>query len=405
MKDDLAHTATADNLIVVGWLVVDRIDPWEMQAFLQAHGQMLARLKDEFPGFEWRMPVVHRLEPVHRPAREPVTLLDEGLQERDQQQWDFVFVLTRSDLNSHYKPFALAVPSRALTAAVISTFRLAYQESMELTPPQELQELLQNRLFRLAMHLFGDLNGVPHSDDSEGFMYEPQSAMDLDKMGRYSEDERAALFETLSDVADTRLEEEPEAEQGGMLRFYLKAVWIGIDDIWSSVIQAKAWEFPFRLNRLTTAAISTLVILLMTAEAWDLGMSEPPLLVVGFSLMALVLASVFIVKRHRLIFRRGGRRLSEQTVFKNVSIVVVVFLGMSVTYLMLFGLALLLAWALFDPGLVEDWTGSLPGEIGVGHYFVLAGLISSMGILIGALGASFEGQYYFQHIIYVDEET
>lgn len=405
MTEDVVQTGTSENLIVMGWLVADQMDQAETQAISQARGQMGARLRDEFPDFQWRMPVVHRFGSDLQPVREPVTLLDEGVQERDLQQWDFVFVVTRSDLNSYYKPFALAVPSRTMAVAVISTARLAFQETMGTMPQQKLQELLEERLFRLAMHLFGDLNGVPHSENPVSFMYEPQSAKDLDQMRLYTAEEHAAMRDTLSDVADTRLEEGPDAEKGGTFRFYVKAMWIGLDDIWSGVVQAKPWEFPFRLNRLTTAAISTLVILLMTAEAWDLGMSEPPLLVTGFSLLALVLASIFIVKRHRLILRRGERRRSEQTVFKNVSIVVVVFLGMSVTYLMLFGLTLVLSLSLYPPALVEDWTGSLRGEIHLGHYFLLAGLISSLGILIGALGASFEGQYYFQHIIYVDEET
>ena len=35
----------------------------------------------------------------------------------------------------------------------------------------------------------------------------------------------------------------------------------------------------------------------------------------------------------------------------------------------------------------------------------MTGLVSSLGLLIGSLGASFEGHHYFRHVIYADEET
>jgi hypothetical protein len=71
---------------------------------------------------------------------------------------------------------------------------------------------------------------------------------------------------------------------------------------------------------------------------------------------------------------------------------------------MLFSLTLLFAGALFPDQLVESWAASLAGQIGWQNYVCLAELVASLGILIGALGASFEGQDYFRHIAYVDEE-
>lgn len=48
---------------------------------------------------------------------------------------------------------------------------------------------------------------------------------------------------------------------------------------------------------------------------------------------------------------------------------------------------------------------SVEGVLTLQHYLSHAGLVAALGIVIGALGASFERQYYFQHITYVDEET
>ena len=48
---------------------------------------------------------------------------------------------------------------------------------------------------------------------------------------------------------------------------------------------------------------------------------------------------------------------------------------------------------------------SLHAPLGWTHFLSLAGFIASLGIIIGALGASFEAQVYFRHVAFVDEET
>jgi hypothetical protein len=78
---------------------------------------------------------------------------------------------------------------------------------------------------------------------------------------------------------------------------------------------------------------------------------------------------------------------------------------MTTTYLLLFGLTLLLSGTLFTPSLLQGWAVSVEGALTTQHYLSHAGLVAALGLVIGALGASFEGQYYFQHITYVDEET
>lgn len=392
------------RLIELGWLLVHELDPVEFEAVSQARARMVERLRERFGQFDWRMPVVSRPVPVASAHEEPVLLLEEGIYERDNHAWDFTFVVTRSDLRSYYKPYALAVPSRAVAVAVLSTARLAPQQAESL-PTEERLPLIAKRLYALGMHLLGDLNGVLHSEMPEDFMYTPQALEDLDLMADYCEDEHEQLAAALREVADIRLEEQPQAQQSQPLAFYVKASWIGASDIASAVIQAKPWEFPLRLSRLSTAALSTLLILLMTAEVWDLGMSQPPLRVALLSAVALLGTSLYILKKQRLLLRRGRTRLTEQTVITNVSISIVVGLGMSTTYLMLFTLALLLSTSLYSEALIHSWAASLEARIGLRHYLVLGGFVASLGIFIGALGASFEGQHYFRHITYADEET
>lgn len=393
----------AERLIEVGWLVGDDLDASDHQAVSQARQRMLTLLKKEFGQFDWRMPMIRQLAPLQTDWSHSASLLYEGAYERDHRHWDYVLIVTAADLQSYYKPYALAMPSRTLGVAVISTARLLTTLSTAENSINPV-EIKAQRLFALSLHLLGDLNGLEHSHQATSFLYEPQELEDLDQMQAFAPDEGEHLTQAFTQVADLRMEEQPDLKAIGLLNFYLKAIWHLRKDIFSAVKQAKPWEFPFHLSRLSTAAMSALFLLLITAEAWDLGMNQQPLSMFILSVLTLVGASAFIIKRQRLLLRYSRRRLSEQIVVTTVAISVVVVSGMAFTYLILFTVTLIMAGLLFGNELVASWAASLDGRIGWQNYLMLAQLTASFGLIIGALGASFEGQEYFRHIAYVDEE-
>lgn len=390
--------------IEVGWLVVGRIDPVDREAVRAARERTAAVLRETFPGFDWQMPLVERRDLGQDIREEPVALLDFGIDERDAMHWDFCLVVTDADLVSHYKPYALAVPSRSVAVGVISTARIDPKAEGREMPEEERTRVMARRIHALALHLFGHLNGLEHGGELPQAMFDLREVADLDRMDGYDAGNVARLREELEDVADVRLEEVRGAASRP-LAFYPRALWMNLDDVASAVRLAQPWMFPVRLSRLTTAAASALVILLITAEAWDLGMSQRPAFVVLLSLLTLCATTGYVLKRQRLLVRRGRRRLTEQTVVTNVSIALTVMLGLAVTYAALFLLTLLLARLLFPAHLIETWAASVEDGIGLRHYLVLAAFVAAMGILIGSLGASFEKESYFRHIAYVDEET
>jgi predicted Zn-dependent protease len=394
---------THERLIEIGWLVSSDVKKSDRDVITQARNRMLALLQQDFGQFQWRMPVILQPQPGAGSATGAAKLLYEAAYERDGRHWDYAFVITGADLTSYYKPFAFAMPSQALAVAVMSTARLA-SRSLLADNSETWSTCKAQRLFALSMHLLGDLNGLDHQAEPSDFMYEPRDMDELDRMNNYSTSGRQRLLQMLTKVADLRLEEQPSTKTGGVGGFYVRALWLLRKDIVSAVLEAKPWQFPFRLSRLTTAALSTLFILMMTAEAWDLGMNQQLPLMSIFSLLVLLGTSLFIVKRQKLMLRRSQRRLTEQIVVTNVASGLIVLMGMAVTYLMLFCLTLLFAEALFTDSLVASWAASLEGQISWQHYLSLAELVASLGLLIGALGASFEGQDYFRHIAYVDEE-
>lgn len=393
------------RLIELGWLIYNELDRADLEAVTEARATMLSRLRELFPQFTWRMPVVRWSEPTVRGAIEAVALLQEGVLQRESRHWDYAFVVTADDLRSYSKPFAIAMPSRSLSVAAISIARLGAEDHARDASDEEHARLVASRLCSLAVHVLGDLADLRHSDDPDAYMQQPRELTDLDRMQAFSEAEVMSLVREFGEVADVRLEENPELRGASAASFYLRALGRGWDNVLNAVWQAQPWQFPVRLSRLTTAAASTLLVLLMTAEAWDLGMSQNPVFVALFAAAALLGTSAFVLKRQRLILHRARRRITEQAVYSNTSIVIVVLCGMATMYVLLFGLAILVSSTIFTRTLVEGWAASLDGDIRPRHYVIFSGFIATVGLLIGALGASFEGQEYFRHVTYVDEET
>lgn len=392
-------------LIELGWVLVGRIEAPDRQAIERARERMLATLEETFPGFTWRMPVVEREAPVARAKDSIVGLLDQGAVERQAKRWDFALVVTGADLDSFYKPFALGAPARSMSVAVVSTIRVDPHASGRGRAEGERVEIMTQRLYALGLHLFGHLNGLEHTDEPDHLMFDVKAVADLDRMERFSPEHVERLAGELGDVADVRLEEQEGGARRSRLSFYLRTMRHNWDDIAGAVRHARPWEFPLRFSRLTAAAFSALVVLVITAEAWDLGMSQGRAFVAAFSVVTVGITCTYILRRQQLLVRRETSRPSELTAVTNVSMVITVLFGMVTTYIMLFSVTLLLSQLFFSPHLVAGWAASLDGRVRPVHYLVFAAFVASLGLLIGALGASFEQQTYFRHVASVDEET
>lgn len=393
-------------LVEIGWVVAGHFNRADLEAVMKAREAMTARLRELFPEFTWRAPQVRRRDMVRQHRVSLVSLLEAGVVEREVARWDYAMVVTEADLKGHYKPFALGAPSQAFGVAALSTSRLD-PEAQGLDLEHEVRvAVIASRLLALAMHMFGHLNDLTHSVDMADYMSPPQTPNDLDDAAHFSGAELATLRRALAPVADERLEEEvrDEGHRRG-LGFALRAAWRGRRAIFNATVEIRPWLFPFLLSRLTTAAVSTLLLLINTAEAWDLGMSQSPWGVTLFSGVTLLGTSAFILRRQRLLSHRSPRGLTEQRIVTAVALSLAVVIGMATTYALLFGGTLLMSALFFTPHLIEGWAASLEEPLVMRHYFVLSAFVASLGIVIGALGAAFEAEEYFRHVAFVDEET
>ena len=399
------QTSERPSTIEIGWVVVDRIDEPDRRAVERARDRLLDYMREIFPEFEWRMPLKQTESAVEGARASIVRLLDVGAGELESMHWDLALVLTDDDLETHYRPYCFAAPSSILSTAVLSTNRLDPRATGEPGDTEARVSAMSQRLFALAAHTVGELIGLDHSNRPSDLMFDLAEVSDLDAMKTFSPAATLVLREELHDVADLRLEERGRASRWSRWGFYLRALWHERDVVFKAVRQARPWQFPFRFTRLLAAAFSTLLLLSITAEAWDLGMSQRPWLVALLSAGAVLVVSRFLLYRQQLLGRRTGSTPGELRVVAHAAVALSLVVGMVTTYVVLFASTLIIGLLFFRRHLVEQWAASIEGPITVNHYLIFAGFVASLGILLSALGASFEEQTYFRHVALVDEET
>ncbi len=397
-------------LIEIGVIIAGRLDIVDARAVKLAVEQADARLSESFPGFRFDFFEIRRPEMTgsgdgQSGRVEPSLLLSQAVEERDAKHWDFAFVLTSSELVGNYSPYCFAALSRPLDAAAIS---LSLIDPMALgveVNESERIERIARRLSRLMLHAMGHLTGLPKSDHPNDLLFHPPDANALDHMAGMGSEELERQRSALEQIADQRLEE-GDGRQLSYPVFVLRAAWINQKEIREAIWAARPWEFPKHLSRLTIASFSTLAILFMTAESWDLALAQGGFRIGVLLVLSLLATTIYVVLRQQLLVRRGKRR-SEQSVVTSMSALGIVFVGMAVTWLSLFAVGVGLSYLLFPNQLIATWASSTIAEakqVGILARPNMAVFAASLGLLIGALGASFESQHYFRHIIFVDEE-
>lgn len=404
VDSSLEARAEPQPLIEVGLVIAGRLDPVDREAVEVAKSRVAEELQRRFDRFTWRLDLVLREEMRSRYREQPVWFFSQGQTERDVHRWDFVLIITSADLIGHDQPFALAAVSRTLDLAVISTGRVDPRAVDSATDTQARISRIGERLSVLMLRCLGHLNGLDTSQSPVNLMWDVDDVEELDQMSELDEAQVAEMQQNLAEIADLRLEEQTEVGRQPQLLFLLRAAWSQRAEIAGGVVDAQPWQFPLRLSRLTTAAASAMLVLLMTAETWEMAMSQPPHVVMGLLLAVMIVTTCYVVIRQRLLVRRRDRSMTEQIAVTNISAVLIVLCGLTTTLVALFAISLLLSETLFSRSVIAAWAASVEKPLTFRHHLLLSAVVAGFSLCIGALGAAFEDQAYFRHITFVDEE-
>ena len=389
MREDTGQvSADYAPRVEIGWLVLDEAGQGLEEVVAKAAEQVRRTLEKDLPSFDWRTSVVSASVAPRPGAADPILLLDVAERERDARGWDFVLVVTAGQIAGFELRRPRAVPSALLSTAIISA------QAVEEARGNPLEE----RLAGISLHLFGRLNNLVAGRGSV-IMQDADAAMAASGAS-FSEDELAKLRDSLDAVSDLRVEEMAGAGPPSFAGFYLRSIQRNMRVLPRQILRMHPWSFPVRLSRLTTAAGSALLVLMMTAKSWEVAANLSALSLGILAIVAIFATSAYLVRAQQLLAREGGA-LREQRAVRNVGTALAVLLGMTITYVAAFAVVLGLGAGLFGTELLERWADGAPVWP---LRFAMAGFAASLSLAIGALGASFERYGYFRHVTHVDEE-
>lgn len=373
----------------VGWILCGSITRPENAEVDAAVERLRRRLEAAAPAFAWHWRHTRAVCPSQSaPVADLMDLVDTGLASLDMQGLDFLFIVTDAPLASGDGGRLCAATASTLGIAVISLDALDTGD-----------QRLAVRFEALAVYLFGQLAGLSASLGAGTLMSDPPFTQGLEDRREFSPDERALLGAALTRVADARIE---ERGMSGKLSFYLASVAENWREILRSFVRVRPWLMPLKLSRLTTGAFSALFVLMVTAEAWELGMALSLTAVAALSLASLAGTSAYVLVRQRLLAPARAQRLTEQLAVMQFAVALGVLAGLISTYLVLFLASVAATKLLFPPDLVAGWTGLAPEQLDGARFAALSGFVSALGVIIGALGASFESQRYLRYLALID---
>lgn len=377
--------AMTKPLMSIGWLIATELsDPALGKAYQQAKTMVNELLVQQFPHFEWDMVLIQESRYPNYGLLEPLPLLEFGVHEKLSRHWDFAIVLVPNELKARARTFTIGVPSSALETAVLSSARLGAIEE------------LPEKITALALHLLGHIWGLEHGDASP--MCPPEDCKMM-VVSPFSSLQQEHIAERLSEVADERVEEEDA--KVGRLRFYWQSFWADPSSVLTDIWGYAPWRMPFRMGRLTAAALVSIVFLLLGAEAWEVGVHTSYLQLIFGTAITITAATAFLFWGQNLgeISRATGWR--EQLIRTRIVVFCTLLIGLSSLWAVLFTLAFLAATFVPAP-VTTNWLGIEVGRDGLARY---AAFMAMLGVLAGALGGNLEDEDELKAELLFDEET
>jgi hypothetical protein len=354
---------------------------------------------EEATGLTWAF----HLENAHRLAddepRRPSNFVDEAALRMVSGPYDAITAVTNVGLNSRRNRIEPGLASPVARVVAISTHRLRMTSRGE--PLRRLNEpVVHTNAAALLLRLFGRVLGLPSeaSGAMEPFRFDPQRS----EVARFS----PAQMRTLAHTALAM----PEREQStrdriGTAIFYSTTLLNHGREVLESLWRNRAPLLPLSLPRLSTAAVAPALILIFSAETWDVGLHMTDGVAAISGVISIVAATLYLVFSHNLFFPNKEKRLlTEHLAVVNITILASIFLAVVGLFVMVGLLMLAIELLIFPPGLIAAWPSLEDPAVDFADFIRLAVFVSTLGVISGALGGGLESRSIIQHLaLFLDE--
>ena len=339
-------------------------------------------LSRTFAGFDWMV----QKEEWELPWNDPLLLLDNAQSHMEEHSWQFSFMVTDAELYPRAGN-SLATLSFSHSSALI------YLSGLTPAGEEADDKRTTSRCCHLILAYFARLNGLPHLEDKA------IQARDLDEGDPLIAEEKKELDAALQSLADGVLRRSLKEIRG--IALYARIIIMHPMRVLRTVLSHRPLRMVFSLGKLMFAAIAALVLALLSTELWYLGVGINIWRLILIAAAALLAATVYIVMRQRLYMRRVSRSLSEQAAFFNLTSLLTVFSVLLALFAIVFAITIVVTSGVYPRYIVEDWV--MRSQVDFGDYVRVSLLISSMAMVVGALGAGLEENEHFRQVMYTEK--
>lgn len=324
----------------------------------------------------------------------PLDFLEIGSAEKLERRIHFLLIITEIDLSSSSLTYTLALPSQLTNIGVISTKRL----NPGFWGDAPNAEIASDRLTSLMLHTFGHLLNLQHEQSPNNIMYCIERVEDLDQMTVLEPEQIEAMRQILPSEA------REDSTQTGRVAFILKVLFKDAGAITRAIVQANPLRLITKMPTMIAAALSVIVVLLFSAETWDVASAVSVSQLVLFSSVSIA-AAVFVLFRAFAfdVLLSRDRLLTESTVVTAAATVLSLLFTLVLMYAFFAGLVYLAIVTVFPERLMESWpTLSATGSL---DHFKLSMFLASMGVLAGSLGGRTDSRDLVRGVLFITEET
>ena len=341
---------------------------------------------------DWR---IHCAEPdplADGAPRRPSEFLDEAALHMVKRPYDLVVVATDVPLTSREERVVEGLASPLARVAVVSTRRLTRRPGREAVRTLDSPAVRWNAA-TLLVHLFGHVFGGSHDDGGvmAPFSFDPSRR----SVPSFDADVASHL-----DAIAARIPE-ADASRGRLRRLAFHALSLARNPriVFSTLLQSRAPLLPFSLPRLSTAAVTPTLILVFSAEAWDVGLNLTNRTAALFAAGSVVAAAVHILYVQRLSFpREHSQVITEHMALVNVTVFLILVAAMAGLFALVGSIMLLIELAVFPPNLMTNWPSLEDPTVGMVDLVRVGAFISTLGVLSGALAGGIENRMALRHL-------
>ncbi|MFW5942360.1 MAG: hypothetical protein ACOCXI_11200 [Chloroflexota bacterium] len=330
-----------------------------------------------------------------RGAYAPMDYLELGMSEKVERQIHFLLIVTEVDLAASTRSYVLALPSQLTNIGIVSTKRL----SPAFWGHEADSQLTRQRLTGLLLHTFGHLLNLSHHDSSRNIMYDFETMEDLAQMTEITPQQRETIKRNLPREA-----REAVALQGRW-SFALRQVADNLGSILRHVARAHPLRLILKLPTMLTAALSVVIVIFFSAEAWDVASTLSLGALLVFSAIAIAVATALLYRAFEVGPSQNRQNLlAESVVVTAATTLFSLLLTVLLIYLLFFLLVLVSAVTFFPAQLKETWPTVDPA-VRLTEHVKLGLFLGSLAVLTGSLGGRADNQSVVRHVLFLNEEA